>query len=71
MCDMEPALSQIDNVVGLSLQRLHSVVSYPLSGRLLSVSDLNDYLHNALCCRRPLGEDTFKELAEFVAAQRS
>jgi hypothetical protein len=70
MFDMEPALSQVDNTeVGLALQSLHYVVSLPVSGRF-SVSALNDYLRDELCCQRPLGEDAFKELTEFVAAQR-
>ena len=33
MFDMEPGLSQVDNEVGLALQRLHDLVSYPLSAR--------------------------------------
>ena len=70
MFDMEPGLSQVDNEVGLVLQRLHYLVSRPLSARH-SVSTLNDYLHDELCSQRPLGEDAFVELAEFVAAQRS
>jgi len=70
MFDMEPGLSQVDNEVGLALQRLHQFVSWPLSRRR-SVSTLNDYLHDELCCLRPLGEDAFMELAEFVTAQRS
>jgi hypothetical protein len=70
MLDMEPGLSQIDNEVELALFRLHDLVSFPLSERY-SVSDLNDYLHDTFCCQRPLGEGAFKELAEFVAAQRS
>ena len=70
MFDMEPGLSQVDNEVGLALQRLHHLVSWPLSARR-SITTLNDYLHDELCCQKPLGEDAFMELAEFIAAQRS
>jgi len=70
MFDMEPGLCRVDNEVGLALQRLHDLVSYPLSARR-SVSALNENLHDNLCSQRPLGEDAFMELAEFVAAQRS
>jgi hypothetical protein len=70
MFDMEPGLSQVHNEVGLALYRLHHLVSFPLS-ESHSVSTLNDYLHDEFCCQRPLGEEAFKELAEFVAAQRS
>ena len=69
MFDMEPGLSQVDNEVGLALHRLHKLVSFPLSSRN-SISTLNDHLL-VLCSQRPLGEDAFIELAEFVAAQRS
>ena len=69
MFDMEPGLSQVDNEVGLALQRLHDLVSYPLSARH-SVSTLIVRLRE-LCSQRPLGEDAFMELAEFLAAQRS
>jgi hypothetical protein len=67
MFDMEPGLSRVDNEVGLALHRLHHLVSFPLSSR--SLSTLNNYLHE-LCSQRPLGEDAFMELAEFIA-QRS
>ena len=70
MFDMEPGLSHVDNEVGLALQRLHYLVSWPLSARH-SLSTLNDYHHDELCCQSPLGEDAFVELAEFVTAQRS
>lgn len=70
MIDMEPGLSQADNEVVLALQRLHHLISFPLCERR-SISTLNDYLRDELCCWRPLGEDAFMELAEFVAAQRS
>ena len=71
MLDMEPGLSQIDtNKDGLTLQRLHDLVSHPLSARR-SVSTLNDNLHDELRSQRPLGEDAFMELAEFFTAQKS
>ena len=68
MFDMESGLSQVDSEVrlALSMVSLHYLVSWPLS-------TLNDYFHDELCCRRPLGlvEDAFMELAEFVVAQSS
>ena len=67
---MEPGFSQADNEVVLALQRLHHLISFPLHKRR-SISTLNDYLRDELCCWSPLGEDAFMELAEFVAAQRS
>ena len=68
MFDMEPGLSQVNNEVGLVLESLHYLVSWPLSARP-SVSTLNDFLHDELCGRMPLGENAFMELAKFVAAQ--
>jgi hypothetical protein len=72
MFDMEPGLNQINfnDGVALSLLRLHYLVAWPLSGNRL-VSSFNDYIHDEICSLRPLGEDAFIELAEFVAAQRS
>ena len=70
MSDMEPGLSQINNEVGLTLRNLHYIVASPLSSTR-SISSLNNYLHDELCSQKPLGEDAFMELAEFVAAQRS
>ena len=71
MFDMEPGLSQVDNEVGLALEMLHTLVSWPLTVTH-SVSTLNDYLRDELCGRKPLGERMhFMELAVFVAAQRS
>ena len=69
MFDIEPGLSQVDNEVGLALEMLHTLVSWPLTVTH-SVSALNDYL-NDFCYLRPLGEDVFMELADFVAARRS
>ena len=68
MFDMEPGLSQVDKEVGLALHNLYTIISWPLS--VCSVSTLNDYFH-ALCSQKPLGEDAFIELAEFVATQTS
>ena len=70
MFDMEPGLSQVDKEVGLALDWLHDLVSHPLSARH-SVSILNDILRDNLCPQKPLGEDAFLELAEFIASQRS
>ena len=69
MFDIEPGLSQVDNEVGFALEWLHCIVSWPLT-IVRSVSALNKDL-NDFCQLKPLGEDAFTELAEFVAAQKS
>ena len=73
MFDMEPGLLQINSNndgIALSLLRLHCLVASPMSANRF-ISPLNDYIHDEICSLKPLGEDAFMELAEFIAAQRS
>ena len=69
MFDMEPGLNQIDNnEVVRALERLLYTPSF--FGRYLNAARY-PLLMTTFVMRKPLGEDAFMELAEFVAAQRS
>jgi Phosphotransferase enzyme family len=66
--DMVPGLSKTEDEVGLALSRLHYLASSCVSATM-SISFVTQYLQDKLCNLKPLGEDAFAELREFVASQ--
>jgi hypothetical protein len=68
LVDMVPGLSNAEDEVGLALVSLHYLASSCLSATR-PISFVTQYLQDGVCDLKPLGEDAFVELREFVASQ--